>query len=134
MQHTPDRERGLFRRRAGAMALSLCIQIGILLLLFALAPKFIAPPPKSEPKSFSLAPDVGVEEAEKPVERRQAKKAEKRAGAAPAAAPVRAAPPPSEIEAEPAPIPLLPADCDLIDPMSDAANTSRVTTTMPWWW
>lgn len=104
LQPSPDREHGLFWRRAGAMALSLGIQIGILLLLFALTPKFMAPPPKSDPKSFSLTPDVGVREAQKPAERSKAKRAAKQAGSAPAQAPVRTPPPPTEVEAEPAPL------------------------------
>jgi hypothetical protein len=104
LQPSPDGNRELLWRRVGGMSLSIGIQVAILLLLFALAPKVMAPPPKSDPKSFSLTPDVGVEKAQKPVEKSQVKKAAKQAGAAPAITPVRTPPPPTDVDAEAAPL------------------------------
>jgi protein TonB len=103
LQLSPYRERGLVWRRAGAMSVSIGIQIVILLVFLALAPMVTPPPPKSEPKSFTLAPSRGAETAVKPTEKKAERKRDSGGGKARAQAPA-VKPPPTEMEAQPAPL------------------------------
>lgn len=104
LQLSPNRERGLVWRRAGAMSVSIGIQIIILLVFLALAPMVAPPPPKSEPKSFTLSPTRGSETAAKPTTKpKAARKPENGGGKARTPAPA-VKPPTPETEAQPAPL------------------------------